>query len=84
LKTILVLSFGPILSQLASSLFGFVDTYWVSKRLGTLGVSKVSTYASLDSMGRSFVFFQVAANTQISSMFGAGLGDQTEEMWWIL
>lgn len=81
LWTILVLSFGPILSQESSALFGFVDSIWVSKAIGTKGLAAVSTYTPFDNIGRAFAFFlSVSGSSKISALFGAGKGEETSQV----
>lgn len=77
LMTILVLSVGPILSQITSALYGVVATIWVAKAVGEKGLTAISTYTAFDNIGRSFGFFvSVAGSSCISGLFGAG---QVEE-----
>ncbi|OHT12427.1 MatE family protein [Tritrichomonas foetus] len=81
LRTLLVLSIGPFISQLTQALFGLIDTMWINKALGDKGVTEVSTYSNFDTIGRAFGFFlNVAASTKISSLFGAGLGHQAPQL----
>ena len=81
LKTLLILSVGPFISQLTQALFGFVDTIWVEKGTGTRGVTAVSTYSNFDTIGRAFGFFlNVAASTKISALFGAGRADEAPQV----
>lgn len=73
LKTILLLSIGPIVSQLASALYGILDTIWISKSVGEIGMTAVSTYTAFDNIGRAFGFLtSVAGSSQISALFGKG------------
>ena len=81
LKTLLILSVGPFISQLTQALFGFVDTIWIEKGTGTRGVTAVSTYSNFDTIGRAFGFFlNVAASTKISALFGAGRADEAPQV----
>lgn len=81
LKTLLILSIGPFVSQLTQALFGLIDTMWIEKALGDKGVTEVSTYSNFDTIGRAFGFFlNVAASTKISALFGAGLGMQAPQL----
>ena len=40
LKTLLILSIGPFVSQLTQALFGLIDTMWIEKALGDKGVTE--------------------------------------------
>ena len=57
LKTLAILSVGPLISQITSSMYGIVNTVWVSKAIGEKGMTAVSTYLVFDSIGRAFGFF---------------------------
>ncbi|OHT06211.1 MatE family protein [Tritrichomonas foetus] len=73
LITVLILSVGPLLSQITSALYGVVATIWVSKAIGEKGMTAISTYTAFDNIARSFGFFvSVAGSTCISGLFGAG------------
>lgn len=81
LQTILNLSFGPILSQVSSALFGIVDTMWVGRALGTKGIAAISTYSPFDNIGRSFGFFLcVSGSSKISALFGQGKGEDASQV----
>jgi Na+-driven multidrug efflux pump len=72
LPTIVYLSIGPLISQLTGALFPIVNTLWVSKTVGDQGLTALSMYLNFDTISRGFAFFlQVAASTQISSLFGS-------------
>ena len=71
--TICSLMVGPVLMQVCGALYGVVTPMWVSKALGTVGVSAVSTYSTFDMIGRAFGFFlSVSASTKVSQLFGKG------------
>ena len=81
LRTLLVLSIGPFISQLTQALFGLIDTMWINKALGDKGVTEVSTYSNFDTIGRAFGFFlNVAASSKISQLYGAGLSAQAPQV----
>ena len=73
LKTIIILSIGPLISQLTGALYGIINTLWISKAVGDSGLTAISTYNNFDTIGRSFAFFlQVSASAKISALFGSG------------
>ena len=81
LRTIVVLSIGPIISQLASSVFLIINTLWVSLAIGNNGLAAISTYNCFDNIGRAFgSFLQIAAATQISALFGLGKSDEAGQV----
>ena len=73
LITLIILSIGPLLSQFTGALYGIVDTWWVSKAIGNVGMTAISTYNNFDVISRGFgTFLSVAASSIISSLFGEG------------
>ena len=81
LKTIFLLSIGPIISQLANSIFLIVNTFWVSMAIGDNGLAAISTYNAFDNIGRAFgSFLQIAAATQISALFGLGKSEEAGQV----
>ena len=81
LKTVLLLAIGPVLSQLANSVFMLINQLWVARALGDSGLAAISTYNAFDATGRAFGFFlALAAATQISALFGKGKGDEAGQI----
>ena len=81
LKTIAFLSVGPLISQLTSSLYGVINTIWISKALGDPGLTAIATYQNFDTIGRAFAaFLQVSATTKISSLFGEGKNSESSQV----
>jgi Na+-driven multidrug efflux pump len=81
LKTLVILSIGPFISQLTQALFGFIDSIWVEKGTGVEGLSAFSTFSNFDTIGRAFGFFlSVAASSKISALFGAGKADEAPQV----
>ena len=73
LKTILILTIGPLLSQVTSAMYGIIATVWVSKSIGETGIAAVSTATAFDNIGRAFGFFiSTAGSSKISALYGAG------------
>ena len=61
LKTVLLLAIGPVLSQLANSVFMLINQLWVARALGDSGLAAISTYNAFDATGRAFGFFLALA-----------------------
>lgn len=81
LKTIAYLSVGPLISQLTSSLYGVINTIWISKALGDSGLTAIAAYQNFDTIGRAFAaFLQVSATTKIASLFGEGLNSESSQV----
>ncbi|KAK8897543.1 hypothetical protein M9Y10_015499 [Tritrichomonas musculus] len=81
LKTICILSSGPLLSQIASALYGVINTIWISKSLGDSGLTAISTYQNFETIGRSFAFFfQTSTSTKIASLFGEGMNSEASQV----
>jgi Na+-driven multidrug efflux pump len=81
LPTIFRLAVGPVLAQGSTALYGIVDTIWVSKALGEVGMAAISTYSAFDGIGRAFGFFVNAAGaSQIAALFGANRGEEAAQV----
>lgn len=81
LKTIATLSVGPIISQIVNAAYGIITTFYISKAVGSKGLSAISTYAVFDSIGRSFGFFlATAASAEISALFGQGKDEDVHQL----
>lgn len=81
LKTIILLSVGPLISQITGSMYGIVNTVWISKAIGDKGMTAISTYNNFDTIGRSFAYFlQVGASAEISALFGCGKGHEAAQV----
>ena len=81
LKTVLILSIGPILSQLTGAIYGIVDTIYVSHAIGQDGMTAISAYTAFDNIARAFGFFvSVAGSTKISALFAAGQSDDAGQV----
>lgn len=81
LKTVILLSVGPLISQLAGAMYGVVNTVWISKAIGDQGLAAISTYTNFETISRGFAYFlQVAAAAKISALFGAGLAQEAAQV----
>ena len=67
----LILSVGPLISQLVSAMYGVVASMWVAKACGDIGMTAVSLFTNIDNVGRAFGFFMnCSASQKVSSIFG--------------
>ncbi|KAK8875801.1 hypothetical protein M9Y10_005976 [Tritrichomonas musculus] len=54
LKTVVLLSIGPILNQFFSAIEGIVQTIWVNKAMGKKGIASISSYMPFENICRAF------------------------------
>ena len=81
LKTLLKLMIGPLASQITSTLYGIINTIWISKYVGEVGMAAVALDIAWEGIARGFgLFLSVAASTQISSLFGKGLFEDANQV----
>ena len=81
LKTVAVLSVGPIISQVSNAVFAVINTLWTSKACGDDGLAAISTYGAFDNSGRGFGFMlSIGAATQISALFGLGRSEEASQV----
>lgn len=77
LVTILRLMIGPMCSQVTSTLYGIINTIWVSKYVGEVGMASVALDIAWEGIARSFdLFLLTSGSTQIAALFGK---NQSEE-----
>jgi Na+-driven multidrug efflux pump len=68
---LLWLSSGPFLGELVAAAFSFVDSFWISRACGEVGLAAVSLSSLFDSIGRAFgVLCNVASSCQLSKLRG--------------
>jgi Na+-driven multidrug efflux pump len=81
LPTLVVLSVGPLISQITGALYPIVNTVWVAQTLGDPGITAISTYLNFDAISRGFAFFlQVGASSRISQLVGANTGSEANQV----
>lgn len=81
LVTILILMIGPLCSQITSTLYGIINTIWISKYIGEVGMSAVATDIAWELIARSFgLFLSIAASSQISALFGQKKFEECEQV----
>lgn len=81
LKTILILSVGPVMSQIVGALFGLLGSLWCSHVIGEEALGAIGLEICFESMGRAFGYFlMIAASTQISALFGRGLEEDATQV----
>ncbi|OHS99641.1 MatE family protein [Tritrichomonas foetus] len=72
LMTILTLMIGPLLSQIMQSMYGLMDTFWISKTIGAKGLTTMSLISAIDFVDIAICqFLSVAMSTRISYLIGS-------------
>jgi Na+-driven multidrug efflux pump len=73
LQTFLTLSFGPLMSQISGSLYGSINSIWISRALGEIALTSIAAANSFDNIGRAFGYLlSVASSSKISALFALG------------
>lgn len=81
LITLLTLMIGPIVSQITGTLYGIINSIWISKKLGEVGLSAMATEITLEGIQRAFGFFlMISASTKISQLFGQQHFDEASQV----
>ena len=71
LVTLFALLAGPLLSQLTNSVYGLVDSLWISKSHGTFGLKVLSSIFLFDYITFAFgEFLLISVSTKMSYLFG--------------
>ena len=73
LVTILILMIGPLTSQILLSMYGLVDSFWISKTIGKKGLTTMSLVSTIDFVDIAIrQFLCCAMSTRISYLIGLG------------
>jgi Na+-driven multidrug efflux pump len=81
LKTLLILSSGPLVSQIVTAIYGIVTSMWMGRAMGDLGIAATAVFTNLDNCGRAFGFFMnCAASSKISALLGEDRGDEAGQI----
>ncbi|OHT09864.1 MatE family protein [Tritrichomonas foetus] len=81
LSTICHLMVGPLFSQLAQSFYGLMDSFWISRSIGTKGMTVMGIILVVDFINIAFAqFFNVAMSTRISFLFGRKMKEECAQV----
>ena len=81
LITLCNLMVGPLLSQIAQSLYGIMDSFWISRSIGTKGMTVMSIILVIDFINIAFAqYFNVAVSARISYLFGKHLKEECSQV----
>lgn len=79
--TLCNLILGPLLSQIAQSLYGIMDSFWISRSIGTKGMTVMSIILVVDFINIAFAqYFNVAVSARISYLFGKHLKEECSQV----
>lgn len=71
LPTLLRQSLGPLCSQVVSSLYSIVDSFWVSHTIGADGLTATGTVSLLEAINNAFGLYLLSCvSSRISYLFG--------------
>lgn len=81
LMTIIRLCPGPLISQLVDRFYGVIDSLWVTKFIGEIGLTALSVSFLLENTALAFAFFvSVAVSTQSSYLFSKKEYDKVNQV----
>ena len=81
LKSLLIISAGPFLAQIALSLYGMVNMFWVAKAIGDNGISAIGAVVIVEFFANSIaVFLNTCIAVQISYLHGIGKIDTCSQL----
>ena len=81
LTTITRLCPGPLISQITSSLYGLVDSMWVSRFIGEIGLTAMSAAYVIENSVLAFGYFvSTGASTKISYLFSKNNYDSANQV----
>lgn len=81
LKTILILSIGPLLTQVVTAVYALVNQVWITKWVGQKGISLISYQISIEGVLRGFgQFMTISGATQLSFLYGQKRFDECEQV----
>ena len=80
-STLCHLIIGPLFSQIAQSLYGLMDTFWISKSIGPKGMTVMSIVQAIDFINIAFAqYFNVAVSARISYLFGKKMKEECSQV----
>ncbi|OHS98662.1 MatE family protein [Tritrichomonas foetus] len=82
LRTVLILSIGPLISQLVNALYGLVDSLWVAKTLGGMGVAVFGAVYVVEFISVSVSqYLNNSVSARVSFLFGQQRGDECSQLY---
>ena len=72
---------GPIFSQIVTALFYIVDSFWISKSIGSDGLTATGVVSLLEAINNSFgLYLSTCVSVQISYLFGQKRNDECPQI----
>ncbi|OHT15435.1 MatE family protein [Tritrichomonas foetus] len=82
LKSLLILSSGPFISQVALSLYGVVDTMWIARTIGDQGIAAVGAVVVVEYVASALAtYLSTCVSIQVSYLFGKGNKSSCSQMY---
>ncbi|OHT15087.1 MatE family protein [Tritrichomonas foetus] len=80
-QTICRLTIGPLLSQVIQSLYGLMNSFWISRTIGEKGMTVMSIIVVVDFINTAFAqYFNVCMSARISFLFGRGIEEHAPQV----
>lgn len=81
LSTILVLSIGPLVSQVTTSLYGFVNTIWLRFGVSELATTALASTTTIDPLSMNCGFYlSTCCASKVAALFGEHRGDAAAQI----
>lgn len=81
LPTLMKLSIGPICSQVVTSLYGIVDSFWVSKAIGEKGLTALGVASIMEGVNNAFgLYMSACVASRVSYLFGQKKNDECAQV----
>jgi Na+-driven multidrug efflux pump len=82
LKTIILLSIGPLVTQLVASIQSFIDSLYVAKAIGSKGIEVFGAVYVVEFLGQAFAQFLMAGlSIRLSYLYGAKLLTECSQLY---
>lgn len=82
LLTLIILSIGPIISQIFASLFGVFNSLWVTKSIGSQGLEVFGAAFVIDYIQIGFAqYLMISINIRISYLYGEKAGEKCGQLY---
>lgn len=81
LRTILVLSIGPLFGQVTTSLYGFVNTLWLRFGVSELATTALASTTTIDPLSMNCGFYlSTCCASKVAALFGEHRGDAAAQI----
>ncbi|OHT05400.1 MatE family protein [Tritrichomonas foetus] len=81
LRSLLILSSGPFIAQVALSFYGIINMMWVAKAIGDLGIAAIGAVVIVEFFANSVaIYLNTCICIQVSYLFGCGKKEICEQL----